>query len=227
MRYFRIYRTSDTKVIGESPQISEGIFHSTFDSSRNLSMLLFEKAKENLEVPKAKLKKKAKLVDILSASFLSPGQFFISTKLKNILTKYEYKGLEFFQTSIISNDKEIEDYWIINPFKSNFSFLDISNSEFVFTDSMGSVVNEAIKFKDVNEYLEVFEKNKIDAIKIGYPNFKPLAIHKISLKEETDIGAFSISGVYGGIGIFVSEVIKNEVEEAGCTGIIFTELNER
>ncbi len=227
MKYFRIYRTCDEKIIGVGSQITEGLYPTTFDSYRGLYMYSFKKVNKDVEIPKAILSKKAKLVDIISASFLSAGQFFISNKLQNIFSNYLIEGLEFLPTSIIFQNKEIKDFWITNPYQSSFSFLDVLNSEFAFTDSMGSLVKEVIKFKDVNEYLEAFEKNKLDAIKIGYPNFKPLAINKIVLKKDITIAAFSIIGVYGGIGIFVSEMLKNKIEEAGCTGIVFTDVNHR
>jgi hypothetical protein len=227
MKYFRINNASDRKAIGFYPQVSEGIYPTTRDSSNALGMLLYnEKATSNTEIPKGMLHKRAKLTDFLSVSFLS-GSLFLSERLKNIITKYSSQGVQFLNTSIVVREKEDTSFYILYPHQSDYSFLDIEKTEFVFKDIMLKEILNKVEFKSVNEYLLALNENKKDAIRIGFPSFKPLIINKIAIIENCDIDFFSIERVQGGIGYFVSEKLKVQIEEADCTGIVFTQLNEK
>ena len=52
-------------------------------------------------------------------------------------------------------------------------------------------------------------------------------INHIEVDENLAPDFFSLTSVLdGGIGFFVSEKLKFEIEAAGCTGILFKALNE-
>jgi hypothetical protein len=72
-------------------------------------------------------------------------------------------------------------------------------------------------------------QNQKDAISVGYPKHRPLVIKKISFKVDGKIcDFFSIAGmIYGGYGFFVSGKVKDEIQNTGCTGIVFKEPNEK
>jgi hypothetical protein len=91
---------------------------------------------------------------------------------------------------------------------------------------MGKIEISDENFESIEEYIKGYLKNKQDAISIGYPNFRPLFLKKLAIKRDTSIEFFALSGVSGGIGFYVSERLKEVIEKAGCTGIVFKELNE-
>lgn len=220
-----MYNSSGNDV-GFSPQISNGIYPTTSDSPNALGMLLFEKSSANTEVPKGELNRKSKLTDLMSVSFLSC-KSVVSNRLKVLFDQKRQLGIEFLPTSIF-NKNEIFNCWIINPFLSDFSFLDVGNTEFVYTDAMGKKDIEKVKFENIEGFLFAYEQNKKDMICIGYPNYRPLIMKKNEFIENCDIDFFSLAPIaYGGIGFFVSENFKKEIEDAGCTGIVFTAPNKR
>jgi hypothetical protein len=55
---------------------------------------------------------------------------------------------------------------------------------------------------------------------------KIYVINKLALKNKI-IGSnfFLLEGVNGSFGYYVSESLKNEIENAGCTGIQFEEVS--
>lgn len=227
MHYYRIFESADEKIIGVYPQISNAVYLSTYDSPNALGMLAFEKAKPTTEVPKGVLSKKAKLTDLLSVSFLS-GQLFISNKLENIFQEYSKEGIEFIATSLIIDKKVNPNFFIVNPFLSNCSYLDVASCSFVYTDAFGKNELESVKFDSTDSFIRAFLQNRKDAVDIGYPNHKPLMFKKIAFKKDCSIDFFSVPAVSNGyIGYFVSSSLKNQIERAGCNGIIFEEPNER
>ena len=226
MNYFKIYESADEKVIGMSPQISNAIYPTTFDSSNTLAMLSFSKANSFTEIPKGTLNKKAHLSDLMSVSFFS-GQLFISHKFYNILKIPPGKGVEFLKTSLIKGHEEFKDYWIVNPYLTDYSFIDCSKCEFVFTDSMGKIEFERVVFDSSKDFIEAHLRNREEAPIIGYPKFRPLVIKRIAFKDDSEFDFFSVLGVKpSGIGYYVSERLKKEIEKQGCTGIVFKEPNE-
>jgi hypothetical protein len=53
-----------------------------------------------------------------------------------------------------------------------------------------------------------------------------LVIENIVLRSDIFVDFFVLSPVYGGIGYFVSEDLKIEMEKLGCTRIVFKEPND-
>ena len=58
--YYRVLQSSDEKIIGTYPQLSNAIYPGTYDSPNALGMLAFEKKQFATEVPKGVLSRKAK-----------------------------------------------------------------------------------------------------------------------------------------------------------------------
>lgn len=227
MGFFRLYNSAGMD-IGYSPQVSDCILNFNIYDQDSAYYLNFSKATERTLWPQCKLSSKAKKTDLISISFMSlSNKLFVSPKLKEILSLNNTKGVQFIKSKLTIKNKIDEEYWIINPFLSDYTFLKINDCEFVYTDPMGDKILTKKKFHNIKEFQLAFEKNRCDAIKIGYPNHRPLSMQNISLLEDSDVDFFSLSPVNGGIGFFVSEKLKNEIEKAGCTGIVFTEPNEK
>ena len=56
---------------------------------------------------------------------------------------------------------------------------------------------------------------------------KFLIISKLIFDATNVVDFFVVKYITGGVGFFVSERLKKEIETEHCTGIVFTEPNER
>ncbi len=226
MKYYRIYHSSG-KDIGHYPQVFHAELNFHIEDKNSSAKLAFSKASGKTLWPVPKLYGRAKKTDLISISFVSLSNvLFVSAKLYNILSSVECKGIEFIKSEHITK-KGREEYWIINPFLSDYSFIDIKESVFVYTDRMCQQEFETAVFDSVDSFIGEYQQNRIDAIQKGYNDHRPLIIKKIAFRNDCSVDFFSVSGVSGGIGFFLSEKFKNEIEAEGCTGIVFKEPNEK
>ena len=228
MKYFRLYNSVE-KQVGFVPQVHDAVVDFNIYDPASAYHVNFSKASENTLWPIAKLSPKAEKTDLISSSFMSlSNKLLISPKLYQIITNYETKGVQFIKSKLITKSGRKEDYWIVNPFLSDYSFLDPINCKFVYTDSMGKNELEEVKFNFPEEFIQAYIQNKRDAVVIGYPNHRPLIIKEIAFKDDSSPDFFAVSAVLNGyMGYFVSEKLRSAIEEAGCTGIVFTEPNKR
>lgn len=229
MIYYRLYHSINENEIGKFTQVDDAVVPTSVNDINYISRLLFEKANEKTLLPKGILASKAKKTDLISSGFMGfNSRLFVSSKLNNLLSGSNSKGVQSLKTSLIVKKKKEEEYWLINPYLSDLDFIDFNVSSFGFTDAMGNTILEEIKFKSSSDFIRAYNDNKISAIKNPYPNHRPLLITNVVFREDSKLNFFSLASVlYGGIGFYVSEKLKNEIEEAGCTGIVFTEPNER
>ncbi len=225
MKYYRIYHSTG-KDVGYYPQVVHSEFSFHVDDINSSVKLAFSEANDKTLWPVPKLHGKAKKSDLISISSMSLSvTLFISIKLYNILSNVQFKGVQFIKSKLITKTGQ-DEYWIVNPFLSDYSFIDVKKSEFVYTDRMGKQEFETIVFESVDSFIKAYQQNQIDAVQKGFNDHHPLIIKQIAIKEDCAIDFFSISGVNGGIGYFVSEKLKNEIEFNGCTGIVFKQINE-
>lgn len=231
MNYYRLYNSLIVSEIGCYPQVNDAEVDFDIYNKNSAYHLHFAKANPNTLWPVSKLSKKAKKTDLISVSFLGlSNKLLISEKLYSIVSKSHYDDLQFIESRLITKDKKEHEYWIVNPYKNSIANLDPRNSLFSYLKTIGSNerIEPIITFKDSNELTEAFEKNKMNAKLKGIENHTPLVIDKVSLRNDLIVDIFALSPTTnGGIGFFVSEKLKNEIENAGCTGIVFTEPNEK
>lgn len=226
MKYWRLYNSAE-KEVGFVPQIVEAVFEGYYTDSSQLWNIYRNKMDKNTIIPKGHLHKKAKLTDLMSVSFCS-GELFLSDKLRIIMEGFKAVGIQFAATEIIIKTGERLKSNIIHPFESEYSFIDAKNSTFHYTNSMGDGLLREIKIVSGNEYLLAQIKNRVIVAKIETMNYEPLIISKIEFDNNCGIDLFSVFGVMnGGIGIYVSERLKDKILEEKCTGVIFREINER
>jgi len=167
-------------------------------------------------LPELLLYKSAKLTDLISSSFMGTGDgLILSEKLYKIISNYSGHNQQFFKIKIHHKDIESDNYWYLHPSSTNNDLIDFFESEVWELDSL---VKNKRKFFTTSEEFE-------NETKIGkYP--KMLTIDKYVIKNNFP-DFFVLNFIEGGIGFFVSENLKNDIEKAGCTGIAFTEPNER
>lgn len=228
MKFFRLNNSSVVNEVGFFPQVFDAVLNFNIYDKNSAYHLNFAEANDQTLWPIAKLSTKAKKTDLVSVSFMSlSNKLLISKKMFSIIANSSHSSIQLVKSKLITRGKE-EDYWIINPLESKISCLDIHNSSFAYLQSIGSNTKTQLKCNNLEEVDNAFVKNKDDAKSGNLANHKPLIIDTVSIKEDCDDDFFALSPVcFGGIGFFVSEKLKNEIQEAGCTGIVFTEPNER
>jgi hypothetical protein len=211
--YFKINNSCDNKQIGKvNIQVERGVFNTSVNSpylSRNI--YLKHMPEHLIETPKAIIAKKAIVTDLLSNSLGNGIQLLISNKLKNILSKENHQGIQFFNTSIYHDEKEINNYWWSNPFHLDQKSVNFKNSEIYLTGG-GGIIIKGVSISNFDEFTTLQQSLVI-------PN--SLKINRLILNKNLTSSLLLIRWVSGGFGYYVSEKLKREIEDAGCTGIEF------
>lgn len=216
MKYFRLENSTSLKEIGTYPQCNNGKFVSTWNSEHSLLPVFKEKITDSrIEVPEFVLNGRANQTDLISASFVS-FKLVISNMLKDLIDANHYEGIQFFKTALHCRDGTIMNYWILNPFGFMNEYIDFSQSIIKCRPPQPESIS-FLKVADRDGYNCLYENGKKER-RIYIIDEPKLYTDKIN--EEF----FLLEGVAGGIGYYVSETLKNEITEAGCTGIAFSEI---
>lgn len=217
--YYKITIGFDKLVYGTDwPQTNETIYPCSIYDPLFIRQWKFKKTPKNIITPIPKLKAKAILTDLIGTS--SNGSEFaliISEKLKMILEKYNTDHVEFISIKMQKGVREIKGYWMtniigfdnreaINYAKCTIKYFMCRNREEIF-------------IKTFDEFLEAKKGNEGEMIGI--------LIYKLILKEKIDKDFIILDAVNGGgVGYYVSEKLKKEIEDEGCTGIVFEPVEQ-
>lgn len=212
MKYYRLKHSWIDKEIGQFPQVSECTYDVNVNDPRFIDNLGFlEKLENDVKVPAGKLANRAKITDLVSASPKGlSGKLLISNRLKQIIKKYSDNKAQLFETYILSKGTKYV-YWLLHPYCFDFEYID-------FKRSLVKIENENLERVpiQINSFEEFQEKLEYAKIKR-----KLIFIDSISFKVNTSSDLFFIRYVYGGLGYYCSEKLKSEIEDSGCTGLIF------
>ena len=222
MIYYNICQSLNIKIIGIYPQAQTALYScDVWEDHKFIDRIGFLKINYEPILAKAILMKKAIPTDLISAGMSGFSlKLLISGKLKSILEKQQNIGMQFFKSAIIFKENEIEDYWVVNPYDFDYEYIDFSMSK-VFLMKNVFERKEELSIKSFDEFLE--NRDKIE--KLGYPY--SILIEKIKLVDILNKDFLIFQNVEGGLKYIVSEKLKKEIEDAGCTGIEFqpTELS--
>ncbi|MDI5898549.1 imm11 family protein [Flavobacterium yafengii] len=212
--YYSIQHSMDTKIVGKFFQ-SETIAwnYGNIDNPKLLNNIYFQKVDFEPIVPIPILHKKAKITDLISNVNAGGNlHLIISKKLKNIIEKYRTKELQFFKTSITKENIEYDDYFAMNMYESNMEFVDFkkSNVNVKVRKKEGGTELIKIQINTLEEFLSTvdFHKEKMEIV----------TIDNIFLNNQVNKDFFMLKNR---VNIIVSEKLKQEIEDAGCTGIEF------
>lgn len=217
MKFYRIRHNHNIKETGKYPQIKDVTYPSTYDSPKSINTARFTKIEFEPEVPRPILDSKAKKTDLIEEIPSAPFNILISEKLKSILEANRKDGIQFFRGSVLHDGLEDKGYWFLNIYVFNNEYIDYKNSlvnwekkadDFEKTYSVTSV--ELNLSKDDFTAAKEKAREKLEAFYI-----KNLFLQDV--KEDF----FGLNVVEGGVGYFISEKLKKEIEDAGCTGIEF------
>lgn len=204
----------NSKIVGKFFQ-SETIAwnYGNIDNPKLLNNIYFQKVDFDPIVPIPILHKKAKITDLISNVNAGGSlHLIISKKLKIIIEKHRTKGLQFFKTSIIKENIEYDNYFAMNMYESNMEFVDFekSNVNIRVRKKEGGTELIKIQVNTLEEFLSTvnFHKEKMEIV----------TIDNIFLNNQVNEDLFMLKN---SVNIIVSEKLKQEIEDAGCTGIEF------
>lgn len=227
MKYWRLYSSAE-KEVGYAPQITDPLFDGQYNDPDQLWNLHSKPFSPKTKIPQGKMHKKAKLTDLMSASFLS-SQLFVSDKLRKILESSILKGVEFATTNLITNTGVSVKSNIMHPFATDHPYVDMANSEFQISNIMGDLIQQTLKFDSFrhfeNKQKEIMTANNLQQ---DVDLQTHIYISKLVFKENLDFGICSVFDVHhAGIGFYISEELKGEILAKSCTGVICRDVNER
>jgi hypothetical protein len=225
MKYYKIAHSIDLKETGDFPQSDECIYPGMRYSPKALTMLRFQKAPADVEIPKVKLLRKAKLIDFVSSNL---SLLLVSTKLKDIIEQHNTFGYEWLPTSLVRKNEEYNNYWLANQYKPYTEALDLTASKFANFDAMiKHPVLEGLVFNTAEELNEAYENNLVAAL-VREMQHTPLLNTYIVLKEHLGMDFFFLRNTTGTYFTHcVSERLREKIEQEKCTGLIFMELNAK
>lgn len=222
MKYFSINNSLNSKILGHYPQVKDIKQNcDVWDEPKFIEHVHFKKIDFEPITANAILNPKSKLTDLISVTGMGfTKKLLVSGKLKEILKHNKNNGLQFYPSDLIYKNEIINDYWILNSFEIDMSFINIEKSNFVWRKKKeeGGTYLIDIKFNSLNEFIKKIEDDNLEG---------KLYLNKIAIKEEIKENFFTLLHVEGGVKYIASEKLKKEIEDAGCTGIEFQpiELN--
>lgn len=165
----------------------------------------------NIVLPQPVLHPNAKLTDLISTTSITL-QLIISGKLKAILkSSIRPKTCDLLPVSVWYLNVE-HNYWMLNPVTFDTQLIDFQKSE-IWLHGSGNTKIKQLIFHNYTEFNEYGQQ-------LALP--QRLFIAKVVFVKKTNQDFIQLRQVAGGVGYYVSEKLKNEIQSAGCTGINFT-----
>ena len=213
MKYFKITQNTDSKIIGNYPQVKD--LKINFHEARASQWGKIDEWKSDDDIPDLNnflLQPKSKLTDLISNSFVivSDG-LFISEKGKRVFENFKVNG-NLYNATIYELEKKIpyDFLWYEYGAKSK---IDCKASVFVEYESNKEHYGETLSIADFEDYKVKFRKLYTE--KEGWD----IVPKTLKFNEYFDITpAF-------GIGLICNENVKNAIEENHLTGFLFEPLD--
>lgn len=193
--------STESEIVGAYPQLDvPQKYFKIPNNFETLSSRIFPEKSPNLE--NFIFKRGSKLMDLLS-SYLPDLDIgvFVNQKFKDLISNFYVKSSQFYNCSLIADDKKLADQLAVNP----YFFLHVIH------------VNEIVDFsKSVFEDLKTNQMINIDKEEEMSPFLYPV---KLLLKETPDLFRSPFN-----IAFLVSESLKKAMEEANISGVWFEEF---
>lgn len=168
---------------------------------------------EGVDMHKFETDRNARITDIMSSLFFASQGFFISSKLNEILNSFILSNVKVYETTVF-HKKSILNYYFLD-FIRTYDIVNFKDSIFVGDHSVptmrsGGEEISVLSFEDYKEKGRLLRKEK------GFA-FELIPV-KLSLNYSSDMLQFPFSGLK-----YVSEQLKQKIEEEKLTGIEFEE----
>jgi len=225
--FFRLFNSADEREVGFVPQVYKAKVDFDINGPDSSIHLNLSPSESNTKWPVPILAKRAKKTDLISVSFAGLSNcLLVSKKLYLIFNQFRQQGVQFIETPLFFSDGSSDTYWIVNPYLTSFSVLNVRDCEFIFTDRFGKVELRKVQYEKTEDLERAFKENRADATRMD-TDFSPLWIDSISFVNEISIDFVFVPAMrYGYLGYFVSKQLKDEIVNQKCTGLVFTDPNE-
>ncbi len=225
MQFFKLNLSTDPKIIGRRfPQIHDIISPEEYDRESENSIYRissWEEITSDLNVPDFILHGHSKRTDIVSGvSYM----LLISNRLKELVESHSLPRSQVFETSIIARGKKYS-YSLFYLPDNSYQFIDFARSTFALVP-FGRPV--ATHFPEINS-LEEFESwvKKYPYLVKSNPHRLKVIVDKLVFDiDKIPYDMFRIIGPFSPQSYFVSERLKNAIEDKGFTGMDFIPLEE-
>jgi len=223
MKYYRLNFSLSTKVRGNSEYIKKSHIKIPNDKMyweepKFIGSVRNEKIEFQPYLLDVELFSNSKINDLIMDAGPISTKLIISDKLKYILEDYRKTGMQFFNINILREKEIYNNYWVLNMYEFNQEFIDFSNCKIIYQEKavdfeVSYLVNEKNVFiNNQDEFYKFIEKSRI--------NDEIVWIEKLVL-DNVNEDFFMLKYVFGGCGYYVSENLKQEIEDSGCTGVEF------
>lgn len=219
MNYYQISIDSNRKSVGLYPQVSEAEYPCSIYDLNFIGEMNLKKITNHVLLPVALLRRGAKRTDIISASpvGLTTG-LLISDKIKNILEKYINNNIQFFSVKLKHKEQQFN-YWIAHPYRTDIEQINFEESEIIRENLFGKE-KEIITISSAEQFAELRKQKNKDII-------WTYRVSKLVLKKNIIDNLFILDILYGGVKFIISDNVKKELEDAGCTGLAFPKAGDR
>lgn len=223
-KFYKLRYSIDEKVIGRAEGLKSCHYDKDFFAKDSfINQGLWGPVEGSPGLPNAVMHKSVKMTDVIDIVSLSPEYLIITKKFLDFLIPYFNTSYQTWKISIKKGDVDYEYYIFHLDFPKN----DFINHEksiykiFEYDENYNRIdLNQEIKaFSDV-DLLEKRRKYLPLGIRVPFLETVKFAINSNS-KED-----FFRSSTNGMTGYYVSEKLKQEIENQGFTGIDFVELDK-
>jgi hypothetical protein len=219
MKYYRILFTLNSKFYGsKNGYIKNYIHKSSVYDPKYIGRIKNKKIEFEPYLLDIELFDNSKIADLIESGGQVSNMLIVSRKLKEILEKNRKGGMQFFNINILHKKAIHNDYWILNMHEFNLEFINFEGCHIyhekkcVDYDISFKTENIIVNLKSYAEFLAYREKTQEE--------MEIIKIEKLALSGVNE-DFFMLKYVNGGIGYYVSEKLKQEIEDSGCTGIEF------
>lgn len=218
MKYYKLIESINTKEIGVYPQViktNQALEIQEFGLGFN------EHIQKQFILPEPILQNKARETTMISVTAINNNVFLV---LKNYFIDFlkDFKIADFQSWKIYAyHKKQLVAYYSLFhlSYPSQKELIDFEKSRFKVKDSLNNISLEK-KFRNFHDYQTDWErliwKGSVITFDILYLDFSMLNLDLIRIINIDSIG----------IGYYVSERLKNAIEEQKFTGFAFQEIEE-
>lgn len=215
--YFRITGSVEKKVIGLFPQSIES---NPRGNIREYS--LGEINGDELKLPTLKLRNTSKFTDLISSSEINQLQFLIASKeLSEVLKNNRNADFESFRITINKGQVNKDCYDILY-------LKDSMHDQVVRYDKSEYYIGELLDYRYVGEEVKIVGgKDYVNEKSRLLADRKIIKCSSLVLDfRDIDLDIFRLQNTLIANGYYISEKLKNKIEELGFNGIRYTKVTE-
>jgi len=219
---YRLYPSTDIKIIGKSPQIESCVFTISYDddSKSSKGFWYHEADLSKIIFPQPIIVSKANLTDYIPCSVMGTRDMpLVGKGLKELLEKSAYGKIQFIPAVVWYKNEQVKDYYFMNCYDPAFELVDFNITEVYWnTSQYHKLYNKKVEVSNLDQFFEVEKLLKKPPVGIKMKN--------IHFKSSYRVDFFFLRWIYGGHGYFVSDQIKKIIEAEKFSGMQFKGVNE-